>query len=93
MEDILLYTRGSCEFYETYTGLYVPRALYLKLATHETAAEKLAGEILALTKLNWNSTQIDGSFPITTRAARRVGDVLKYIPEDEDPKAQYSFYM
>lgn len=92
-EDLLLYSRGSCEFYETYTGLYVPRALQLKLAAHETGAEKLASEILALTKLNWNSTQIDGSLPITIRAARRVGDVLKYVPEGDIPKPQYSFYM
>ncbi len=89
----LLYTRGSSEFYETYTGMYVPRALHLQLAARETAPEKLALEILALTKLNWNSTQIDGSFPITLRAAKRVGDVLKYVPDEEEPRAQYSFYM
>ena len=75
----LLYTRGSSEFYETYTGMYVPRALHLQLAARETAPEKLALEILALTKLNWNSTQIDGSFPITLRAAKRVGDVLERL--------------
>lgn len=89
----LLYTRGSSEFYETYTGMYIPKALHLRLAVHETATEQLGSEILALTKLNWNSTQIDGSLPITLRAARRVGDVLKYVPDEEEPRAQYSFYM
>lgn len=89
----VLYTRGSCEFYETYTGMYVPKALHFRLAFHETAVEQLASEILALTKLNWNSTQIDGSLPITLRAARRVGDVLKYVSDQEEPRAQYSFYI
>ena len=89
----LLYTRGSCEFYETYTGMYVPRALHLRLAVHEASAEQLASEVLALTKLNWNSTQIDGSLPITLRAARRVGEVLKYLPEQEEPRPHYRYYM
>lgn len=89
----LLYTRGSCEFYETYTGMYIPKALHLRLAVHESSAEQLAGEVLALTKLNWNSSQIDGSLPITLRAARRVGDVLKYLPEQEEPRSHYRYYM
>jgi hypothetical protein len=89
----ILYTRGSSEFYETYTGMYVPKALHFRIAANETGPERLAQEILALTKLNWNSTQIDGSLPITIRAARKVGDVLKYVPEDKEPRAQYSFYM
>jgi hypothetical protein len=92
-ENQLLYTRGSSEFYETYTGMYVPRALHLRLAIHETAVEQLATEIMALTKLNWNSTQIDGSLPITIRAARRVGEILKYVPDEKEPRAPYSFYM
>jgi hypothetical protein len=89
----LLYTRGSSEFYETYTGLYVPRALHFRIAAQESAASELASEILSLTKLNWNTTQIDGSLPITVRAARRVGDVLKYVPDNEEPRSHYSFYM
>ncbi|MEO8342236.1 MAG: hypothetical protein ABI536_00315, partial [Gallionella sp.] len=89
----LLYTRGSCEFYETYTGMYIPKALHLRLAVHESSAEQLAGEVLALTKLNWNSSQIDGSLPITLRAARRVGDVLKYLSEQEEPRSHYRYYM
>jgi hypothetical protein len=92
-ENHLLYTRGSCEFYETYTGMYVPRALHFKIAMQDTGAEKLAAEILALTKLNWNSTQFDGSLPITLRAARRVGDVLRYVPDSQEPRVQYSYYI
>jgi hypothetical protein len=42
----------------------------------------LAEEILALTKMNWNNTQFDGREPITVRAARQVGSILKYIAKD-----------
>jgi hypothetical protein len=55
--------------------------------------EFLAQESLALTKMNWNSTQFDGSDPITQRAAHQVGNILKYVGEDEAISSRYSFYM
>lgn len=54
----------------------------------------LAREIMALTKMNWNLTQFDCSTPITIEAARNVGRIFKYLPEDEDWIApHYRFYM
>ena len=92
----LLYTRGSVPFYETYPGLYVPRALEIQFDTVEQSRETLCREILALTKMNWNNTQFDMREPITLRAARVVGDILKYIPNDAPESriaTRYSFYM
>jgi len=53
----------------------------------------VAQELLALTKMNWNDTQFDGADPITITAARRVGDILKYIGPDDAFEPRYSFYM
>ncbi len=39
-------------------------------------------EILSLTKMNWNNTQFDNSWPITIKAARQVGNILKYVDND-----------
>lgn len=92
----LLYTRGSVPFFETYPGLYAPRALEVRLDRVEQSREELCHEILALTKMNWNSTQFDMRDPITLHAARRVGDILKYVPLDapvERIARRYSFYM
>ena len=77
----ILYLRGSVEFFEAYPGMYVPRPLELQLVETESTARQLASEILGLSKLNWNNTQFDGGEPITVRAARQVGDILKCIPE------------
>jgi hypothetical protein len=77
----VLYLRGSVQFFQTYPGMYVPRPLELNVAYAETTQERLAHEILSLSKLNWNNTQFDGGEPITVRAARRVGDILKCVPE------------
>jgi argonaute-like protein implicated in RNA metabolism and viral defense len=54
----------------------------------------ICSEILALTKMNWNNTQFDGKYPITLQCARRVGDIMKYLGEnDAEPQISYSFYM
>lgn len=78
----ILYLRGSVSFFETYPGLYVPRPLEIELAHADATFVQIATEMLALSKLNWNNTQFDGGEPITVRAARRVGDILKCIPAE-----------
>jgi hypothetical protein len=76
----LLYTRGSVPYYGTYPGLRVPRPLLL--VPHEHSDSKLltlARDVLALTKVNWNTTQFDQKLPAPIKAAREVGRILKHI--------------
>lgn len=92
----LLYTRGSVEFYATYPGLYVPQPLLFRCEDIEQGPRQIARELLALSKLNWNQTQFDGSVPITVVAARKVGEILKYADARGDGRpiaARYSHYM
>jgi hypothetical protein len=88
-----LYTRGSVPFFETYPGLYVPRPIEVTTAAGEGTPLSIAKEILALTKMNWNSTQFDGSMPLTIAAASGVGKVLKHCTEGQRVEPRYSFYM
>jgi hypothetical protein len=53
---------------------------------------EIASEILALTKMNWNSTQFDQATPIPLRAARQVGRVLKYVPFGQVEQSDYRYY-
>jgi hypothetical protein len=48
--------------------------------------------ILALTKMNWNSTQFDLASPIPIRAARQVGRVFKYVPFGQVEQPDYRYY-
>jgi argonaute-like protein implicated in RNA metabolism and viral defense len=89
----LLYLRGSVQFFETYPGMYVPRPLELSVTEAETTVEQIAREMLSLSKLNWNNTQFDGGEPITLRAARRVGDILKCIPENGIIQPGFRFFI
>jgi len=89
----ILYLRGSVDFFQTYPGLYVPRPL--EFCGYDTASTPLAlaREMLSLSKLNWNNTQFDGGEPITVRAARRVGDILKCLPEGGVVQPSFRFFM
>lgn len=76
----LLYTRGSVPFYGTFPGLRVPRPLLL--VPHENSDSKIltvAKDVLALTKVNWNTTQFDQKLPAPIKAAREVGRILKHV--------------
>lgn len=91
----ILYTRGSVPFFETYPGMYIPRAMDIQFDETETAGHLLTQEVLALTKMNWNSTQFDHAEPITLEAADQTGHILKYVRshEGEVERASYRFYM
>ena len=48
---------------------------------HENCDSKLltlAKDVLALTKVNWNTTQFDQKLPAPIKAAREVGRILKH---------------
>lgn len=76
----LLYTNGSIPYYGTYPGQYDPRPLLLcPHVSSDSTISEIAREVLSLTKINWNSTQINQKLPIPILAARKVGEVLKYV--------------
>ncbi|NOT59653.1 MAG: hypothetical protein HOP19_05440 [Acidobacteria bacterium] len=89
----ILYTKGSVDFFSAYPGLYVPRPLGFRCDKVSSTPIAIAEEILALTKMNWNNTQFDGSQPITLRASRQVGNILKYLGKDDHIEPYYRFYM
>lgn len=89
----LLYTRGSVLFFSTYTGKYIPNPIEVRCFKTEESPNKIIDEVFALTKMNWNNTQFDRKLPITLECASRVGDILKYLNEDEEAQLKYSFYM
>lgn len=88
-----LYSRGSVWYYGTYPGLYVPHPIELRIAEAEESPSFLAREILGLTKMNWNNTQFDGKYPVTLGCARKVGEILKYLPEHSPAQIRYAYYM
>ena len=95
LDDVnsLLYTRGSVAFYREYPGPYVPRSVNIRYFQTDRSQTDLAGEILALTKLNWNKTQFDSFYPITLGGAKRIGEIYKWCPNPPDEPITYAFFM
>lgn len=92
-ERHILYTRGSVHQYQTYPGMYIPAPLEIRIVDAVSSPKTVCKEILGLTKMNWNNTQFDNKYPITIGCARRVGEIMKYLGENEHPKESYAFYM
>ena len=44
-------------------------------------------------KMNWNSANFGGSYPITLKFSDLVGEVMREIPADRDPLPQFKFYI
>lgn len=89
----LLYTRGSVWYYQTYTGLYIPQPIELRIVRSEESPTFIAREVLGLSKMNWNNTQLDGKYPVTLGCARKVGEIMKYLGDADAPQIRYGFYM
>lgn len=89
----LLYTTGSIPYYGTYPGQYDPKPLLIcPHSRSDSTVKTLAEEVFSLTKVNWNSTQMNQKLPIPIRAARSVGEVLKYVT-DERINSDYARYI
>ena len=92
-DESLNYTNGSVDFYRCYPNLFLPRALSVIWDAVHQAPIKLLREILALTKMNWNTTVFANGEPITIGAARVVGDIMRHIGDADPVQEAYSYYM
>jgi hypothetical protein len=91
--DLLLYTSGYVPFLRTYPGPRVPQPLEVMEHYGDSPWDLVLKEVLALTKMNWNTADFSSSEPITLAFSRRVGDILAEMPSDWKPHPEYRYYM
>ena len=78
--NAVLFTRGSVPYYRTYPGLRVPNPLMLRPHRHDTPLTDIARDVLALSKMNWNTTQFDGALPIPIMSQGQFpGDAMRRV--------------
>jgi argonaute-like protein implicated in RNA metabolism and viral defense len=90
--ETYLFTSGYMPWWNEYPGPHIPAPIQIGAAT-DTDLRERAREILALTKMNWNSTDGVARYPITLSFAKRVGQLISELPEGEKPNPSYRFYM
>ncbi len=91
--NYFLYTTGYVPELKKYPHGHVPAPLRIVDHYGDTSKNQLLHELFVLTKMNWNTANVDGAFPITLQFARVVGEILKEFPEEETPNPKYIYYM
>lgn len=91
--EAVLYTKGSIDFYSTYRGMHVPTPIGIRALSPTKSIKALAEEVMALSKMNWNQTRLDGRLPVTLRTAEQVKRVLRFVDLSTPVAARYAQYM
>lgn len=91
--DLLLYTVGYIPYLRTYPGARVPQPLEIVEHYGDSPWNVVLEEIMALTKMNWNTAAFACSEPITIAFSRKVGQVLAELGPRRPMRSEYRFYM
>jgi len=71
----------------------VPRPLEILQHVGDSPWNVVLQEILALTKMNWNTADFACRDPITLAFSHRVGEILAETPTRAKIRQEYKFYM
>ncbi len=71
-----LWTRGFITRLQTQLGLETPNPLNIEITRGESNIETVCKDILALTKLNYNTCSFADGSPVTLKFAESIGEVL-----------------
>ncbi len=92
--NFLLYTTGYVSYHNTYNGPRTAKPLDIIEFVGDSPWDKMLSEIMALTKMNWNTSSFSCGMPITIAFSKKVGEVLSELPSDITViKPEYRFYM
>jgi hypothetical protein len=91
-DESYLFTSGYVPWWDEYPGPHIPAPLQIG-SSGPTDIRERAREILALTKMNWNSSEGIGRHPITISFARKVGMLMTELSDNQTPNPSYRFYM
>jgi hypothetical protein len=88
-----LWTNGFAPRIQTYEGKEVPRPLSVEVCRGEAKMETVLADIMALTKLNYNTCKLGSGLPVTLRFADAVGEILTAGPLDSDAPLSFKYYI
>jgi len=77
----------------TYDGSDVPVPLSIEVQHGDAEIEQVAGDILGLTKLNYNACRLGDSQPVTVAFSDAVGEILLSNPAVTERRPQFRFYI
>lgn len=88
-----LWTRGWTPRIQTYPGREVPNPLVIDISKGEADINVVLKDILALTKLNYDTCIFGDGMPITLKFADAVGEILTAGPIKDVPPLPFGHYI
>jgi hypothetical protein len=87
-----LFTSGFMPELGTYPGPHVPQPFEVRCLGTESAATA-AQDVLNLTRMNWNTADIRGKWPVSLSFARRVGGILDEYGDDDLTETSFRYFV
>lgn len=88
-----LWTKGFIPRLQTYPGREVPKPLLIDICKGNPDIEMVLNDIMALTKLNYNTCIFADGVPVTLKFADAVGEILTAGPIKSIPPLPFWFYI
>ena len=88
-----LYSTGYIPTMRAFPHGHVPSPLQIADHYGDAPMDQICAELLALSKLNWNSAFFAAAEPITLKFSRAVSNVMREIPIGIAPLPQFKFYI
>lgn len=87
-----LFTSGFMPELGTYPGPHVPQPFDVRCLGPEGAIAA-AQDVLNLTRMNWNTADIRGKWPVSLSFARRVGGILDEYGDDSLTETSFRYFV
>jgi hypothetical protein len=88
-----LWTKGFIPRIQSVLGLETPNPLYIQIVKGEADINVVCQDILALTKLNYNSCRFCDGQPVTLKFADLIGDILTAGPNNDLEVLPFMYYI
>jgi hypothetical protein len=88
-----LWTKGFIPRIQSVLGLETPNPLYIQVVRGEADINIVCKDILALTKLNYNSCRFCDGKPVTLKFADLIGDILTAGPNEDLEVLPFMYYI
>lgn len=87
-----LFTSGYMPELGTYPGPHVPQPFEVRMQAGTSRIDS-AQDVLNLTRMNWNTADIRGKWPVTLSFARRVGGILDEFGETGPRETSFRYFL
>ena len=88
-----LWTSGFVPRLGTYMGPDTPNPLEVRIRRGEASLATVMRDVLALSKINFNTCLFNDRSPVTIRFADAIGDILVAAPRNNEPMLPFKFYI